>query len=1804
MLKKSYIVLLLMVMTSNLFAFSDADNDGMMDSWESKYSINSPSEDPDGDGLTNLQEFIMQTDPTVKTQLQFIDTGKVTDLASANWIEKYKDYWIVATDNSTVVFDNNWTQVSKIDMRSNRFTISGDKLYGTKGGVLTIIALSDIHSLSVVSSISDSTDLSNDWYFYADKSFYINKKFIQLGRKSKTNEFGQYVYKTVMLLYDVSNPSTPQLQSEFELADGDNFNIYYYSSLLSDGSTLFLSDSNFGTKKAIDISDPKHPKFVDKSNLSGKVGNLYYANGTVYNVTELTQYGLTLTSDHSKTYIDANTSQPSLPSRNFAIDGTNIYVPTSSGLKRYILGPKIPEATGTTTGINFTKLSDLPGGSKIVEFDYNGQSDKTNKYLNIYSFDTTNKKVNLKKYYLDGSLISDVNGTYSESYAGAGINIDIDGDYFVFVSSNGKLAKLKDGVAEYVDGEISSKSIENILSHHNKRYYLISQIKNQYLDPDLDPSYDSEYDSETKYDFSEDGKYLYLSTPDGISIYNIENISSPKYIKTFQAIYGYGKIKIVGNILYYNTYWNEDGIDGYYTYKYSIKNPIEPKYISIEKEQTIDFSKEPYVDDNLPINCSKVIKIKNQDAIICLKNFGDSYHFNLEFYNMYGYDRDFDGVPDKFDLYPDDKTKFFLDSDNDGKIDKVNPNTNPSDAIYNGYYFDDSVFHLSTTAQRADKVNLFLSNSDENISIDDFDVVSIFDKSNSYTSYVLSFENFDSYLVTQLYNINFDDNNLIDSNSKEDNPQLLSLANSYTDKISSDNSGVDKRYVGFQVNETGNYSIVILKQDGLSSLIKIDTTKESKITAKIYKATVQTEKSNYYVDGYDYKCDDNGCFYEKVTEGEKELLGEKVLDPEKFSSIKMPLEKGNKYYLSFDLKNIKQFKYNIIVVKNYENYFEEIQLDNNGSATYSFVAPKSTTYQYVLSANRKFKSKLYLGSSLDDAHILSKDNGKFINDTIGLRASVYTIKIEGKPNDKVTFVLGESDKRKEIEPNNTYQSATAIDAIEYVNSNTAHGIFDATLKVHEVDYYKINANGTFSVTITPKLHLTNEEISKYQFNMFVYNASGDIVNKDIEYLEDDSITYNFNVGSGTYFLRFSSNYDKDFNYTLKTRGTSTPQETQTEVAYAQKYNSYILGRGLNLEASTQEVQDSGELIILAGDGDDPNDPLYEGVQKLSENMYDRFLLRGLSHKDIYYLNATTRSIDIDNDGIPDDIVDDKHPTKESFYKTITDRASSDKKGPLFIYMVDHGANGSFKIDSNNIVTATELKKAIDTFISSSGREVVVMIEACKSGSFIPILTENGTRDDILVITSSQKGKLSYIDRFGNVSFTKFLADSILSGNSIKDAFESAKNKLKNQGGVYALQVPQISSGSDENLLNFKVGGNFATASMTLVKFKDYFGKDKSSFDISTLHKDINLYATIDGNGGVNRVWATVIPPNYQPPVITDDSFQTPDMTPYTVELKYDADSKRYVGVYDKLDAPYEGKYSITYYIEDSDGNIISKAITMEGKNIDSQIAEQTNKPVFELSKNYLEVTLNSSDTVTISALGDYNYSVSSEDETIATASFSKNKLTINAKDLGQTTIKITATNNGYTTTKELVVKVKDSDSVKKLTLNYGKGWTLISPKTVNSIVPSSIANIVISWKYVNGKWQVYAKDVQMAKKVADAGFKSMDEIKAGEGGWIYTTSSGKITQIGTPYNILGDDLSQKLRFGWNLIGTGEDLSIKNLYAKIATYGSDISSIWVYRDGKWAVYTKDLFYLESIKEKLNIKTLDSIKAGEGFWIYVE
>jgi len=576
------------------------------------------------------------------------------------------------------------------------------------------------------------------------------------------------------------------------------------------------------------------------------------------------------------------------------------------------------------------------------------------------------------------------------------------------------------------------------------------------------------------------------------------------------------------------------------------------------------------------------------------------------------------------------------------------------------------------------------------------------------------------------------------------------------------------------------------------------------------------------------------------------------------------------------------------------------------------------------------------------------------------------------------------------------------------------------------------------------------------------------------------------------------------------------------------YNKDDSTTKLVLDDDVLIVTNLGNLIILTGDSDNTKDPLYIASQKLSKTFYHRFTQRGMSDEDIYWLNYNS-AIDIDNDGVNDNVVDTSSFGKAKFYDTIKTWAKdTNKTGPLYIYMVDHGANGAFKISSKDkdgdgskeIVYSSELVSAVDSFIDETSRDVYIIIEACKSGSFIPMFQNSSNSDKIAVIASSQAGKFSYIDAFGNVSFTKFLADELLSGKTMHKAYEDAVTKLNNQGGVYAKQTPMIYASTDA-LKNSSVGGSFSIAGISLITIDNIYidsVEDNTNIDL-TNKKNIKINAKITANSGISKVWTTVIPPDFS--TILDDNFTTPDLAPYTKELSFNSQTQQFETTWDILSSKtYSGDYKITVYAEDNDGLVYSKNITAIGSGqedfVDDTVVTENNSttkiknltltngwnlvslPVdMNLSQSDIKIKFPNAKTLWTYAGG--KWSAYSSNTAIQNKINSANIATITSISKG----------DGFWVNNDGMEQIKfngnsyDILSNSKLT-DTTAGWKLLGSgsnidvsklNTVNS-------NINVVWSYNSGKWSAYSQNQAIKTLINKANLGIIDTISQGAGFWV------------------------------------------------------------------------------------------------------
>jgi hypothetical protein len=341
-----------------------------------------------------------------------------------------------------------------------------------------------------------------------------------------------------------------------------------------------------------------------------------------------------------------------------------------------------------------------------------------------------------------------------------------------------------------------------------------------------------------------------------------------------------------------------------------------------------------------------------------------------------------------------------------------------------------------------------------------------------------------------------------------------------------------------------------------------------------------------------------------------------------------------------------------------------------------------------------------------------------------------------------------------------------------------------------------------------------------------------------------------------------------------------------------------------------DYQTRGNLILVAGGGVAATNTLKESTQYLSDMVYARFLGRGFEESDIYYFNPLPWH-DINGDGFGEPIVTDDTPTVDELRWAIeTWAAEQPSTGPLYVVLINHGGIDTFEVFPGEIMTASQLHQSLADFENATGRGVVVLIEACKSGSFVDDLAPAGS--DRLVVTCTDEGN-AYLELKGRISFTQFYMDNLFGGDTFRQSFLKTTDRLTNCGSPYSLMDPQLAEGIAYTLSLERLGGNFAIAGL----FPEIL--DQTADLGITAGTPIQFFAEISDLSGQTDVWAQVVPPDYKPPEVVED-LTAPEVSLPTFDL-IDEDNGvldgEFVGTYS--DFTCNGQYKVTFYARNADG---------------------------------------------------------------------------------------------------------------------------------------------------------------------------------------------------------------------------------------------------------------------------------------------
>ncbi len=424
--------------------------------------------------------------------------------------------------------------------------------------------------------------------------------------------------------------------------------------------------------------------------------------------------------------------------------------------------------------------------------------------------------------------------------------------------------------------------------------------------------------------------------------------------------------------------------------------------------------------------------------------------------------------------------------------------------------------------------------------------------------------------------------------------------------------------------------------------------------------------------------------------------------------------------------------------------------------------------------------------------------------------------------------------------------------------------------------------------------------------------------------------------AGHYLSSAISGFTYKGAYTIQ----ATTAATATIIAAASPQSTLMVGA------------QAGYAIIIQG-----KYPTGEGLpehQKTANRIYNTLKSRGFSDDTIQYLSyqdvtsATAAGVTVD--GIP---------SRASIQSAITSWAKDkiiNVAAPLWILMVDHGANGNFYIN-NETVAPADLDDWLTTMETATGtaEKRIIIDGSCYSGSFIPALAKSGR----IIITSAASNEESYrgpLETDDGIRSGEYFLDSLFNqlkmGRSLKDSFDLSSlntHALTDKGGANngsgygdnVAQHPLIYDNADNQGSAFTSNSGNGALSATI-----YLGTGQTitnagePADISGITPTIILIpgapdqqpwlSTYGSSSNVDTAWVEV-----RSPVFTLKGAGGKATMQLTVELpKLPMAFNSTTGRWKAVAAPYTGttftgftipgRYELFYYTRDLNGTIFTK----------------------------------------------------------------------------------------------------------------------------------------------------------------------------------------------------------------------------------------------------------------------------------------
>ena len=246
---------------------------------------------------------------------------------------------------------------------------------------------------------------------------------------------------------------------------------------------------------------------------------------------------------------------------------------------------------------------------------------------------------------------------------------------------------------------------------------------------------------------------------------------------------------------------------------------------------------------------------------------------------------------------------------------------------------------------------------------------------------------------------------------------------------------------------------------------------------------------------------------------------------------------------------------------------------------------------------------------------------------------------------------------------------------------------------------------------------------------------------------------------------------------------------------------------------------------------------------------------------------------------------------------------------LVLYLVGTGESGAFNLGASEKLYASELSAWLASIEAELPGNLIVVYDGCHSGSFIWAL--KGERR--IVMASARADQSACLANNGVSSFSHFFWLQVLDGVNLRDGFQKAQKTMQLIGKNQAAQLDDDGDGAstalDGQLAKLhRIGPGFSLGSdPPLIQTAC------PDLTLTTGNKATIWVKDVTTTGSIKKVWAVVVPPDYQP-----DSSTTPGTGFPSFRLNRLAPG-HYQYVYNKFTAA--GQYLVTVFAADTEGNI-------------------------------------------------------------------------------------------------------------------------------------------------------------------------------------------------------------------------------------------------------------------------------------------